>query len=68
MQTKIDYELTLKFRAKIKAYYITHDIIGVTLHFCSSALQENFQKIIELERDLIGIKNLVQAGRVGVFL
>jgi len=25
---------------------------------------ENFQKVIELERDLIGVKNLVQAGRV----
>ncbi|XP_015764602.1 PREDICTED: FERM, RhoGEF and pleckstrin domain-containing protein 2-like [Acropora digitifera] len=24
---------------------------------------ENFQKVIELERDLIGVKNLVQAGR-----
>lgn len=30
------------------------------------ALQENFQKIIELERDLLGIENLVQAGRVGI--
>jgi len=28
------------------------------------AFQENFQKIIELERDLLGIENLVQAGRV----
>ena len=31
--------------------------------FCF-VFQENFQKIIELERDLLDLENLVQAGRV----
>ena len=26
--------------------------------------QENYQKLIELERDLLGVKNLAQQGRV----
>lgn len=28
--------------------------------------QENYQKLIELERDLVGIDNLVQEGRVSI--